>query len=62
MTRIKQMNCVGCPKFCQNEDAGALKRLMEKFKIQGYEEIKFNCRAGNSAVEKFRKFNGYKNI
>lgn len=61
MKKIKQINCVGCPKFCRNDDIGALKRLMEKFKMQGYEKIKFNCRSGNLAMKKFYN-NGHNNI
>lgn len=61
MIRTKQINCVNCPKFCQNEDIGALKRLIEKFQIQGYEKIKFNCRSGNLMIKKFYN-NGHNNI
>lgn len=59
--KIKQINCVGCPKFCRHEDFGRLKRLIDEIKMQGYEDIIFQCAAGKNIVKKFNG-NGHKNI
>jgi len=53
MKKIKQINCAGCPKFCQKEDLDKLKILINKSKKQGYEKIKFNCQAGQQIIKNF---------
>jgi len=52
MTKIKRINCVGCPKFCQKEDFSELKRLIKKYKSEGYDQIEFNCEAGKQIIKK----------
>lgn len=50
---VKIINCVNCPKFCQKEDFNKLRRLLDKLKVQGHEEVKFNCEAGQQIIKKF---------
>ncbi len=51
--KIKKINCVSCPKFCQKEDIIKLKVLIEKAKIQGYKEIEFDCETGKNIIKNF---------
>jgi len=55
MKKIRKINCVGCPKFCQKEDLEKLKLLIEKSKAQGYEKIKFSCQTGQQIIKNFNK-------
>lgn len=51
MPKIKTIYCVGCPKFCQKEDLKKLKLLVKKCKDQGYDEVAFNCEAGQQIIK-----------
>lgn len=53
MKKIKKINCVSCPKFCQKEDINELKSLISKAKNQGYDEIDFNCKTGQQIIKNF---------
>jgi len=63
MIKIKQINCVNCPKFCQQEDINKLRQLVDKFATKGYKGIKFNCQAGQQIIKNFNEqSNGYNNF
>ena len=53
MKKIKQINCVSCPKFCRKEDLNELKQLINKLKNQGYSEVEFNCEIGRKIIKNF---------
>ncbi len=48
-TKIKIINCVGCSKFCANQDQRKLQAMLDELKSEGYDEIIFCC-------EIFKKF------
>jgi hypothetical protein len=50
---MKTINCISCPKFCQDEDLDKLKRLIAKAKADGHKGIKFNCQAGQQIIKNF---------
>lgn len=52
---MKIINCVGCPKFCQNEDLNKLRQLINKSKAEGRKGIKFNCQAGQQIIKNFNE-------
>jgi len=48
---MKKINCVNCPKFCQDEDLNKLKQLIAKAKADGHRGVKFNCQTGQQIIK-----------
>jgi hypothetical protein len=51
MKKTKIIACVGCSRFCSNQDQEKLQSMLENFKEQGYEEIIFCCEIFRHLIE-----------
>jgi len=50
-TKTKIVSCVGCSKFCANQDQKKLQMMLDDLKSEGYDEIIFCCEIFKKFVE-----------
>ena len=48
--KIKFISCINCSKFCENQDKNKIKKIINKFENEGFEEMIFCCEVLNGGM------------
>ena len=51
--KVKFITCVNCGKFCQSSDIENFKKVIGKYKQQGYDTIVFSCASSVNFIKDF---------